>query len=138
MLSRVTLVLLLTFARPAWAQPAPAAPATATSAAASGAAAGAAAPVEVAKVVYALAPAQGLRWPGAEARSLPVEAGARLEIIAEDGDLIRVREGTRFGWLPRAAVTSTPPAPAAAPGLPPAPMVPGAPAAPAIPAAPTP
>jgi hypothetical protein len=116
MLTRAALLLLLTFAGPGFAQPAPAAPA-------------AAAVVGAPTVVYAVAPAQGLRWPGGDARSLPVEAGARLEIIAEDGDLIRVREGTRFGWLPRAAVTSAPPAPAAA-GLPPAPAIPGAPAAP--------
>ena len=125
MLTRAALLLLLTFAGPGFAQPAPAA--SAAPAAASAPAAAAA--VDAPKVVYAVAPAQGLRWPGGEARSLPVEAGARLEIIAEDGDLIRVREGTRFGWLPRAAVSSAPPATEAA-GLPPAPAIPGAPAAP--------
>jgi hypothetical protein len=96
-------------ARPAaFAQPAPA-PTPSQPAAA--------APAAPARLVWATTPLSGLRWPGAAAVSLSAEAGARLEVVAEEGDLLRVRLGTSFGWVPKAGVQDTEPAAAAAPPM---------------------
>jgi hypothetical protein len=95
-------------ARPAaFAQPAPSQPAAAVPAA----------PAAPARLVWATTPLSGLRWPGAAAVSLSAEAGARLEVVAEEGDLLRVRLGTSFGWVPKAGVQDTEPAAAAAPPM---------------------
>lgn len=95
----------------AFAQPAPA---PAPSQPAAGVPAAPAAP---ARLVWATTPLAGLRWPGAAAVSLSAEAGARLEVVAEEGDLLRVRLGTSFGWVPKAGVQDTEPAAAAAPPM---------------------
>jgi hypothetical protein len=50
------------------------------------------------------------RWPGVEGSSAAVEAGRRVEVILQDGDQVRVRSGTDFGWLPLAQVSATEPA----------------------------
>lgn len=79
----------------------------------------AATPAGLARLVWATAPVSGLRWPGSTAISLSAEAGARLEVVAEEGELLRVRLGTSFGWVPKASVQETEPTPVApSPGEP--------------------
>lgn len=102
-------VIALGVARPvAFAQPAPA-PASSQPAAV--------VPAAPARLVWATTPLAGLRWPGAAAISLSAEAGARLEVVAEEGDLLRVRLGTSFGWVPKVGVQDTEPAAAVAPPM---------------------
>lgn len=68
-----------------------------------------AAPVS-ANVVYAASGGPALRWPGQEASSFVVSEGDRLEVVVRQGELIRVRRGTDFGWVAAGTVTDTPPA----------------------------
>ena len=91
---------LCAFSAPAVAQPAP--PPGASAAA-------------QARLVWAIGPVVGARWPGSAAISLNAEAGARLEVVAEDNELLRVRLGTTFGWVPKASVQDTEPKAIAAP-----------------------
>ncbi len=50
-----------------------------------------------------------LRWPPAVMEGAPqtaeVSAGARLEIVLDDGDQVRVRVGEDFGWIPADALS---------------------------------
>ena len=46
-----------------------------------------------------------LRWLGNDTPSGQVDAGRRIEVIVEDGDMVRVRSGTDFGWVSRALLT---------------------------------
>lgn len=109
---RLGALLLATVALcgPAQAQQPPATPAAP---AAAPSAAPAAAPAGLARLVWATAPVSGLRWPGSTAISLSAEAGARLEVVAEEGELLRVRLGTSFGWVPKSSVQATEPTPVA-------------------------
>lgn len=45
-----------------------------------------------------------IRWPGAELTTGDVKAGDVVDVILRDGELVRVRKGTTFGWLPATAL----------------------------------
>jgi hypothetical protein len=55
-----------------------------------------------------------MRWKGDTVVLARIEPRTKLEVIYEAGDQVRVRRGTDFGWVPFAALTSTPPPEAAA------------------------
>ena len=46
-----------------------------------------------------------LRWLGNDTPAAQVDAGRRIEVIVEDGDMVRVRSGTDFGWINRDKLT---------------------------------
>lgn len=53
-----------------------------------------------AETLYANAPTSGQRWPDSpKGISLTVAAGDELEVLARDGDKVRVRKGPDFGWV---------------------------------------
>ncbi|MEL6346703.1 MAG: hypothetical protein AAFV53_26555 [Myxococcota bacterium] len=53
-----------------------------------------------------------VRWQGTDGNSATVDAGKRVEVLLEDADtgLVRVRNGTEFGWVPRDALSIEEPA----------------------------
>jgi len=54
-----------------------------------------------------------LRWPESVLEAPPVTAtaaeGDKLEIVLEDGAVVRVKKGTDFGWVPSDALTKDAP-----------------------------
>jgi len=96
--------------------------------------------------------AEALRWPDAEQISLELELGDKVTVVYRADDMVRVRKGAEFGWLPADSLGDQDPTPAPAaddpweipdmpnldiPGLGKAPQVApkidAAPAAPAVP-----
>lgn len=63
-----------------------------------------------AETLYAATAAEGVRWPDVAVVTVDVAPGDPVEVLARDGDRVRVRKGTAFGWVPAAALVSTPPA----------------------------
>ena len=50
-----------------------------------------------------------VRWLGGDAPSAELDAGRRIEVVLEDGDMVRVRSGTDFGWVSRDKLTAEAP-----------------------------
>ncbi len=50
-----------------------------------------------------------LRWPDAKVVSTPLAIGDEVEVVLRDGDQVRVRKGTDFGWFPAASLSATAP-----------------------------
>ncbi len=67
-----------------------------------------------ADVVYATAEVASVRFPDADTAGPTFAKDARLEVLVEDGDRLRVREGDKYGWIDATLVTTE--APAAADG----------------------
>jgi hypothetical protein len=111
-LVRGLLLASLAGAQGAWAQEGPSAPVVVGSPEAPiVASSGAPGP----RAVWAKAALKGMRWPDATLVTFSVEPGTRLEVIAVEGDLLRVREGVRFGWVKAAEVQDTAPEPVVPP-----------------------
>ncbi|MFZ5475855.1 MAG: hypothetical protein ACOZNI_03695 [Myxococcota bacterium] len=53
----------------------------------------------LADTMWAVEPAQGVRWPEVAAVTVTLAAGDEVEVLARRGDLARVRKGTDFGWV---------------------------------------
>jgi hypothetical protein len=53
----------------------------------------------------------GTRWPDVAAVSLTLAAGDEVEVVLRDGDKVRVRKGSDFGWVASGALTSQEPPP---------------------------
>jgi hypothetical protein len=49
------------------------------------------------------------RWQGSDTASAQLDAGRRIEVVLEDGDMVRVRSGTDFGWVSRDKLTAEAP-----------------------------
>ena len=64
---------------------------------------------------YATAAVDLLRWPDGEVVSTALKEGDKVEIVVDDGALVRVRRGANFGWVRASALSTTAPAPADAP-----------------------
>jgi hypothetical protein len=67
------------------------------------------------RAVWAKSSLKGLRWADATLVTFSVEPGTRLEVIAVEGEMLRVREGVRFGWVKASDVQDTAPEPVAPP-----------------------
>lgn len=50
-----------------------------------------------------------VRWLGDDASSAQVDADRRIEVVLEDGEMVRVRSGTDFGWVSRDKLTTDAP-----------------------------
>jgi hypothetical protein len=61
-----------------------------------------------------------VRWPGQPTVAMRLDVGDKVEVLARQGPLVRVRRGTDFGWVDAKAVSSSEIArPAAPPSTPP-------------------
>lgn len=69
----------------------------------------------LAETGWATTAADALRWPDTTIVSLSVKPGDEVEVLVHDGDKVRVRKATDFGWLPASAVSATKPADPSAP-----------------------
>jgi len=49
------------------------------------------------------------RWQGDDTTAASVDAGSKIQVVLEDGDMIRVRSGTDFGWISRDKLTTQEP-----------------------------
>ena len=58
---------------------------------------------------YATAAVDLARWPGSDVISTALKAGDKVEIVVDDGDLVRVRRGAEFGWVKASALSDTAP-----------------------------
>ncbi len=67
--------------------------------------------------LWAVAPAEGVRWPDVTAVSLRLAEGDKVEVLVRDGEKVRVRKGTDFGWVAATALTNVEPAAPAGLGL---------------------
>jgi hypothetical protein len=63
----------------------------------------------LAENLWATAPATGTRWPDVAVTTVTLAAGDEVEVLVKDGDTVRVRKGTDFGWVPASALTSAAP-----------------------------
>lgn len=93
-LTRVALLLGLALGGPALAQDAPAAEEAAD---------------ELPRDGYTLDTVELTRWSDSEVVVKQLGGGEKVEVVAEQGDHLRVRVGTTFGWVAAALVGSTPP-----------------------------
>jgi hypothetical protein len=69
---------------------------------------------------WATGPTEGVRWPDVKTVSVNLAEGDEVEVMTTKGDLVRVRKGTDFGWVPASSLTNVapPPKPAAIPDAP--------------------
>jgi hypothetical protein len=56
------------------------------------------------------------RFPGEEIAGPTFQAGEEVELILQEGDSARIRQGGRYGWVPASALTAVQPL-VAPPGL---------------------
>lgn len=59
--------------------------------------------------LWALAPTTGTRWMDVADVSVELAAGDRVEVLVRDGDKVRVRKSTSFGWVAASALTNVEP-----------------------------
>lgn len=59
--------------------------------------------------LWATGAVEGVRWPDVTAVSVTLAQGDRVEVLAREGDKVRVRKGTDFGWVPAASLTEVEP-----------------------------
>ncbi len=65
-----------------------------------------------AETLYTSAPVTAARWPESDKPvAFPLEAGERVEVLARQGDKVRVSKGPEFGWVPAASLTEQAPTP---------------------------
>ena len=60
-------------------------------------------------VVYPTAEVTSVRFPDADTVGPTFAKDARLEVLVQDGERLRVRDGDNYGWIDAAAVTSEAP-----------------------------
>ena len=66
-----------------------------------------------AETLYATAPTTAQRWPDeGKGVTVTLQAGEAVEVVARQGEKVRVKKGADFGWVPAASLAATPPAPA--------------------------
>jgi hypothetical protein len=63
----------------------------------------------LAEDLWAVAPAEGVRWPDVPTVSVKLTAGDEVEVMVRDGDKVRVRKGNDFGWVAATALTDVAP-----------------------------
>lgn len=54
------------------------------------------------------------RWPAGVEGSVvtrPLDSGSQVQIVTEQGEMVRVYTSGSFGWMPKALLTDEPPAP---------------------------
>ncbi|MDP2309437.1 MAG: hypothetical protein Q8P18_25675 [Pseudomonadota bacterium] len=59
--------------------------------------------------LWALAPVEGVRWPDVTTVSVTLTEADRIEVLVRDGEKVRVRKGTDFGWVAASALTDVEP-----------------------------
>ena len=59
--------------------------------------------------LWAVAPTTGTRWMDVADVSVELAAGDRVEVLVRDGDKVRVRKSTSFGWVAASALTNVEP-----------------------------
>ncbi|MFN7145230.1 MAG: hypothetical protein ACK4YP_15760 [Myxococcota bacterium] len=59
--------------------------------------------------LWAAAPVEGVRWPDVTTVSVTLAEGDKVEVLVRDGDKVRVRKLTDFGWVPASALTNVEP-----------------------------
>lgn len=59
--------------------------------------------------LWVTAPTEGVRWPDITTVSVSLAEGDKVEVLVRDGDKVRVRKGTSFGWVPATALTDAEP-----------------------------
>lgn len=55
------------------------------------------------------ADAVSARFPGEKLVGQTFTAGTQITVVVRQGDLVRVSNGEKFGWVPSTSVTATPP-----------------------------
>jgi len=56
--------------------------------------------------LWAVAPVEGVRWPDVTTVSVSLEEADRVEVLVRDGEKVRVRKGTNFGWVAASALVA--------------------------------
>jgi hypothetical protein len=65
-----------------------------------------------AETLYTASPVTAARWPDSDRPvAFPLEAGDRVEVLARQGDKVRVSKGPDFGWVLASALTDKAPMP---------------------------
>jgi hypothetical protein len=64
---------------------------------------------DVPRKAFAAANLQAKRFAEADVTTVAIAPGSEVEVIAEKGDLVRVRYQTSFGWVEATALTDQPP-----------------------------
>lgn len=59
--------------------------------------------------LWAVAPTTGVRWLDATTVSVNLSEADRVEVLVRDGDKVRIRKGTDFGWVAASALTNVEP-----------------------------
>lgn len=59
--------------------------------------------------LWAASSTEGVRWPDVTTVSVTLVEGDKVEVLARDGDKVRVRKGTDFGWVAAATLTNVEP-----------------------------
>lgn len=98
----------------------------------------------MAEDLWVILPVDAVRWPDGAAVAVKLGTGDQVEVLLRDGDRVRVRKGTDFGWVAASALSVTPidkPIDLSLPGAPDVPTLPDGmhitPSAPVAPVAPT-
>ena len=73
-----------------------------------------------AETLYATQAVEAVRWPDTSFVTARLEPGDAVEVVIRNGDLVRIRDITDFGWVPAGTLSIHPPGDAT-----PAPVVPG-------------
>ena len=63
----------------------------------------------LAEDLWATAPTDGVRWPDVATVSITLAEGDRVEVLVRDGENVRVRKGTDFGWVAASSLTNVEP-----------------------------
>ena len=67
----------------------------------------------LAETLYATAPTTAQRWPDeGKGVTVTLQPGDAVEVVARQGEKVRVKKGAEFGWVPASALSATAPAPA--------------------------
>ena len=64
----------------------------------------------LAEDVWLAEEAPSTRFSDAELAGPLFESGEKVELLFEDGEIVRVRKGDRYGWVPATAITRERPA----------------------------
>jgi len=63
----------------------------------------------LAEDLWATTPTEGVRWPDVATVSVTLVEGDRVEVLVRDGEKLRVRKGTDFGWVAASSLTNVEP-----------------------------
>jgi hypothetical protein len=59
--------------------------------------------------LWAVSNVEGVRWPDVTTVSVTLLEGDKVEVLLRDGDRVRIRKGTDFGWVAATALTNVEP-----------------------------